>query len=463
MATNLNDPGNCVCLRCKHIYVDEPDTNKTLQQDYNALMRKHYEAAEKAKAEANKNGTAVKKTKPPEKPKPHVLWHCSQMRCVSVGISFGTSCPIDCKDDDGHPYGADVRGNCACPICKCQCKLSCTTDASQDLRIGDMLEADTVRKKETIELQASRSLFSDIIKKSADNAVASAVASKKMIPPDTLRSIAGTNAARSMVREMDPQQHKAFFRAARKEIGKPTTLVKLPVALQVNGVTIEKFDTRGITSRKNHRKKNNRLIDLEGEDEPAGMPLKPYEGAYEIMETNAEEEKLIDFNGDFDEAEALDAALIESQEDLQPVTPTPSRAPVQAPVVITINTPDGGQLTPQRPTAPSTGSTPLLDRVSKHSFKRSLETEEVIDIDDPLGSPDIVAKSPYSHQIYARLNNQNSGLSNYVRAYHEAMPLADSQEGHHAARCHHIETTPGEKKKKKKKKRRKNIAEEEEI
>ena len=117
----LADSAHRTCLGCNHNYIDEPSSNKTLQQKYETLLREFKDKKKLAQEEAKKQNGVTKRIKAPKLSQPHRQCHCSQLLCLTVGSNVGSSCPIECKKQDGSPFGVDISVNYACPVCSCRC------------------------------------------------------------------------------------------------------------------------------------------------------------------------------------------------------------------------------------------------------------------------------------------------------------------------------------------------------
>jgi hypothetical protein len=246
------DPAHLKCIICSHEFVDKPNKNKMLQADFQKLLQAYEEKKQVAKEEAKKNNlVAPCRVTAPKLSQPYRQCHCHQMFCVSVGTNIGSSCPIQCKDTSGKPFGTDISGNCACPICKCQCFVTYTYDAPQIHRTRQLFGAHTESQRKEIEFQKSRSIFASLIQDSSDAALKNPILSHKSLSIQGLCDMAGTASAQSIASLFDPSQHGEFLCKMRDKIGRPTTRVVLPAPIQINGKMMDSsVDTRMISGQK---------------------------------------------------------------------------------------------------------------------------------------------------------------------------------------------------------------------
>jgi hypothetical protein len=234
--------------------VDKPNSNNGLEAKYAAELRE-YESKKKA---AKKNNT--KAPHAPKQPTPYRQCHCLQLFCVTVGQTLGSSCPIECKDENGISFGVDQFGNCACYICKCNCSMAYTPEAPQILRTKETLDKDAIQKQKAIEQQKSVSALASLIGQASTNTLATAIASGKKFSNQTIQEMSMTAAAQSLATMFDPNDNAALLQTLRKEVGRPTTKVSMPVPINIAGKSTDVFDTRSLSNRKaNFRQENNRL------------------------------------------------------------------------------------------------------------------------------------------------------------------------------------------------------------
>ena len=114
---------HCPKPGCKHMYIDHPPSNATVDTD-NAASFKRY-VIEQQKMELFKKGLGpqpvdaegkkIKKIPPPVMRKKYIRCHCREM---NANPRTGSRCPIECK---GFPLRQ-------CPICLCPCNLYATED-----------------------------------------------------------------------------------------------------------------------------------------------------------------------------------------------------------------------------------------------------------------------------------------------------------------------------------------------
>ena len=150
------DPAHAICINCSHSFVDEPNSNLSLQSDHEKALREYEKKKKDAKEDAEKNKTTAKRIPAPKLIQPYQQCHCSQMFCLNIGSTVGTSCPIKCKNPEtGNSYGTTNDGSCACPICKCTCSIAYTTSASQIICTRQLLNNNSIQQQKLIEEQTS--------------------------------------------------------------------------------------------------------------------------------------------------------------------------------------------------------------------------------------------------------------------------------------------------------------------
>lgn len=92
------DTVNQTCIGCQHPYIDEPNTNTSLQGDHLKSLREFEARKKEAKTAATKSGSKAKNITAPKLAQPIRQCHCHQFRCLSNTSDTGTSCPIKCID-----------------------------------------------------------------------------------------------------------------------------------------------------------------------------------------------------------------------------------------------------------------------------------------------------------------------------------------------------------------------------
>jgi hypothetical protein len=224
-------------------------------EKYQKALLDYEEWKENAKKEAKKNGSdnTIKRILQPKKVSPYRQCHCHQLFCVTVGSKIGSSCPIDCKDENGTPYGVDAKGHCACPICKCSCSIAFTPDAPQIVCTQHRLNDHSFALRQTIDRDKSKAILADLMKDATNTLVRNALASGKPLLKETMgqTSMAGTASAQALAGGFDPTQHPALISAMRQEVGLPTTKVILPAPIiGPNGNEINVFDMRQLSNQK---------------------------------------------------------------------------------------------------------------------------------------------------------------------------------------------------------------------
>lgn len=155
---------------------------------------------------------------------------------------------------------------------------------------------------------------------------------------------------------------------------------------------------------------------------------------------------------DPDITRAIKESLIESQTvvvDSNGTAPPPQKPSSDSGVVFPLSPAPAGQ----RVDSPAEHT----KRVQKRAFKRSLETTEVLQTDNPIASPEHVAASPHASRVFNELANAcgRPTVASYLNHCVEANPMANSQEGHEAA-ADFMRDSDGKPKKKKSKKKRRN-------
>ena len=444
------DIANRTCINCSHSYIDEPNSNKQCQDIYEKALRDYQKKKKDAQDEAAKSGSTVKRVVAPKLNPAYRHCHCSQMYCLNVGSDSANSCPIKCKDPEtNQPYGITANGTCACPICKCQCSLAYTYDAPHIVRTRQLLEQNSIQKQKDIEVSKSRSCLAGLIREAATASVASAMASgRKDLTTEKLNTLSMTAAAQSISHNFDPHDNVAFLNQVRKDIGRPSTTVQLPAPIVLNGKYVSEIDTRTINGTKaTHRQENNRLT---GEKQSARVPLQPYKDAYNFQFIGS------NFNEHLTDSDTMNRAIAASKEtydaefvgmehalkasiDDQTITieddNTPARATSRSPTIIALLSPTPNVKGLSHSPAKTASSSDYLKRVQKKAYKRSQETVEEVDIEDPLSSPIKQRASPYAGKVYHRIANRKNdpSVAEYVSDFHDENPFADSQEGYEQA------------------------------
>jgi uncharacterized Zn finger protein (UPF0148 family) len=179
-----------------------------------AKFREFERQKKQAKEEATKNNTTMKRITAPKVRPPYQHCHCSQLFCTSIGLDTGSSCPIKCKAPDGTLYGKDSLGNCACPICVCQCSLAYTHDAAQIVCVKKMLDENAIQQKKEIDSQKrSQSTLASIIQEVGSSTIASALAAngKNRYSMDELKTMALSALACSITTNFSSTDHSSFL------------------------------------------------------------------------------------------------------------------------------------------------------------------------------------------------------------------------------------------------------------
>jgi hypothetical protein len=124
------DPALCICVRCKHSFVDFPNSSKLVAQRNMAAMERFHtkkQEHEHDKAEALRKKEPFSKHVPraPTLEERILVCHCWQNYCNGIPDGAGNKCPIRCRDEDGRPYGVHpVTRTCLCPLCMCSCSFA---------------------------------------------------------------------------------------------------------------------------------------------------------------------------------------------------------------------------------------------------------------------------------------------------------------------------------------------------
>lgn len=444
-----SDPAHQRCIACGHMHIDEPNSNKDLQQKHLQEMREFERKKQAAKDDAAKNKSAPKRITAPKLVQACQQCHCSQLCCVSVGTVAGSSCPIKCRKNCDTSWGADVSGTCACPICKCTCDLAFAHDAAQALRTRQLLQSHKHQRQKEIDVQKSRSAFTSLSQDATTTAAQATLDSGKKLSVQTVQQMAGTASAQSVAANFDPALHHGFLRTIRSEIGQPTTKVQLPIPLtDASGNFTADIDTRNASGRKaTHGKSNNRLTEGEGTvPTREGATSHPHKDAHEIGShcigdgtlneedavKRATEESLGTFSKhDGDMARAMKASVDGQATDIDSdgAMPPPTRKPSSKQVVYLLSP------MPATTTPTASGESDCAKRAQKRAFQRSTETTELLDTDDPTALPVHVASSPCASKVFNELADPRGrpAVTSYLNHCVEAHPLASGQEGHEAA------------------------------
>ena len=149
----------------------------------------------------------------------------------------------------------------------------------------------------------------------------------------------------------------------------------------------------------------------------AHLPIHPYDSAYKAFAPTGNMTTLI--NGSLSEEDAMTRAIKNSMSD---------HGTKQN--VIVLMTPP-----PKHSNSASAGSDNkdvFIKRVVKRAYERSQLTTEVVDADDPSGSPAFVATSPFVAPVFNHLSNRKNkpAVADYINYFHDANPEADSQEAY---------------------------------
>ena len=136
-ATEPDDEALRYCAVCKcRGTVDIPADNKEKANRNLDRIKEHSAAKadwERMKKEGNGNavreGSKGKSCRAPRIPtleKVPIVCHCHQMRNAhpSIPDAPGSTCVVQCRDKDGHPYGVGADGKTKCPSCLCNCSAA---------------------------------------------------------------------------------------------------------------------------------------------------------------------------------------------------------------------------------------------------------------------------------------------------------------------------------------------------
>ena len=290
-----SDPALRACLVCSHRLVDQPNSNadairlnEEKWEEYAEKLREHEER--KKRNEPNLKQAPTK----PAGVKTYFQCHCAQASCTRNATR--ATCPL-CN---GGKQQFDEKGQCTCPICKCQCQVAYKTNAHAIVQL-DILKssvANNQRKKRmnTEAAAASATTLANIMQRQIESSLAAArpsvggnFATEKFLGSEKndvyQRMLEG--AGRTVAQQFGgDSEHQHFLKAMGGGLGMPSTNVTLNDGKQ--------FDTRSLSSSmSSHRLSNNDLdadiakaIQLSTEDEkarvesqnllyPHGMDLNP--------------------------------------------------------------------------------------------------------------------------------------------------------------------------------------------
>ena len=121
----------CIRLHCCHQYFDEPTNNNPVTETKNVVMAQHNERVKAFKDSKKRDVPCcdsrgrdiTKKPRLPQTFKHHIrVCHCHQFFCTTTfGVVPENEYPIQCIDPDTGERYPCPRGECMCPICKCNC------------------------------------------------------------------------------------------------------------------------------------------------------------------------------------------------------------------------------------------------------------------------------------------------------------------------------------------------------
>ena len=243
----------------------------------------------------------------------------------------------------------------------------------------------------------------------------------------------------------NPNDHSSLVQALRNEIGPPTTKVHLPVPIQVNGKETSIVNTRALSNRfATHRQTINQLSEkgnYKGSSTASKVPLHLYGDAYDPT-VGAFAKSM---NGILDEDEALATATNESmttlrQEDIDMAqaikasiqmannssgTGTSASNPV---VLLMTPPPTNFNVRPVMDGIAESTEANMMERVRKRAFRRSNDTIEVVDTDNPTSSPLLAVASPNASKMFHKIATKDPSITSYIDTYEAENPEADSQE-----------------------------------
>ena len=164
LAVDRDEFPRCPKPDCKHIYIDHPPSNATVDTDNEASFNRY--AIEQQKMDLFKKGLGpqpvdvegkkLKKIPPPVMLKKYVRCHCRQM---IANPRTGDKCPIGCKD---FPLRQ-------CPICLCTCSLYATEEDFRDIAAVEALEVEDEEPADEAKNWLDSNLDANIVQRQQSN------------------------------------------------------------------------------------------------------------------------------------------------------------------------------------------------------------------------------------------------------------------------------------------------------